>query len=382
MASNNKKYAVTHVVSIAVLSMWFQVSSFLRLARLSQTKLWSVSPLRSRNPFLWWDARRKQQHPLVPCTSPAMSDVRAIWPSLKPGPTFIDLDNEDPDNRDLYIMSAPKYPEWGFTVGRSKHPVIRAKQVANKLPVVLVVHCVFKACGYLEPVVHAKLQQWLNRDSNGREFFRQSLPYIVQCVAESMEEAGVPGAQPPIRDFSSLSRMCYYDILDIGASASMTSINKAFDRCAEIYHPAKGGDKRCFAIIMEARETLANPKRRRLYDLHGERDHGVVIREQDQQQSEEEEEEEEEPEQEEDWAETAGRFVRDRVRATDCVADAATAVEVRKAFLEVELARLTIEYLNQKVATGGDPDGARAFRAQVDILWCCKRAHHGVVAAR
>ncbi|MBA7683950.1 Chaperone protein DnaJ [subsurface metagenome] len=61
----------------------------------------------------------------------------------------------------------------------------------------------------------------------------------------------------------------YYQLLDIPRNASPADVKTNFKKLAQVYHPDKGGDPAKFVLLREAYEVLSNPKKRRLYDQHG-----------------------------------------------------------------------------------------------------------------
>jgi len=61
----------------------------------------------------------------------------------------------------------------------------------------------------------------------------------------------------------------FYSLLGVNKDADETSIKKAYRRLAMQHHPDKGGDAEKFKQINEAYETLADKKKREMYDLYG-----------------------------------------------------------------------------------------------------------------
>src|SRR5580765_930079 len=71
-----------------------------------------------------------------------------------------------------------------------------------------------------------------------------------------------------------------YILLDVGRSASLNEIKRAFRRLARRYHPdINPGDNQAedlFKRITEAYEVLSNPTKRQFYDLNGFYSDGVL----------------------------------------------------------------------------------------------------------
>lgn len=65
-----------------------------------------------------------------------------------------------------------------------------------------------------------------------------------------------------------MSHKDYYSILGVSRKESTKGIRDAFRNLAKKYHPDKAGEKECarFRNMVEAYETLSDPKRRRHYD--------------------------------------------------------------------------------------------------------------------
>jgi hypothetical protein len=57
-----------------------------------------------------------------------------------------------------------------------------------------------------------------------------------------------------------------YQVLGVGADASVADITRAFRRRALVEHPDRGGDAEAFQLLNEAREVLLDPVRRAEYD--------------------------------------------------------------------------------------------------------------------
>ncbi|GIL76075.1 hypothetical protein Vretimale_5701 [Volvox reticuliferus] len=62
----------------------------------------------------------------------------------------------------------------------------------------------------------------------------------------------------------------YYELLGVSKDASLDEIKKAHRKLALKMHPDKGGDPEKFKEINEAYEVLKDPKKRDIYDQHGE----------------------------------------------------------------------------------------------------------------
>eukprot|EP00927_Polykrikos_kofoidii_P050880 TRINITY_DN44729_c0_g1_i1.p1 TRINITY_DN44729_c0_g1~~TRINITY_DN44729_c0_g1_i1.p1 ORF type:complete len:199 (+),score=39.70 TRINITY_DN44729_c0_g1_i1:60-599(+) len=68
---------------------------------------------------------------------------------------------------------------------------------------------------------------------------------------------------------------CYYSVLGVSKDASQREIGLAWKQKALQHHPDKApvGEKEAseerFKVVANAHEVLADPQRRRLYDLHG-----------------------------------------------------------------------------------------------------------------
>lgn len=69
-----------------------------------------------------------------------------------------------------------------------------------------------------------------------------------------------------------------YEELDISLDADDEEIKLKFRSLAQIHHPDKGGDEEIFKRIKEAYEILIDPIRRKEFDLLGESDSTLAIR--------------------------------------------------------------------------------------------------------
>ena len=69
-----------------------------------------------------------------------------------------------------------------------------------------------------------------------------------------------------------------YEELDISINADDEEIKLKFRSLAQIHHPDKGGDEEMFKRIKEAYEILIDPVRRKEFDLLGESDSSLAIR--------------------------------------------------------------------------------------------------------
>ena len=71
-----------------------------------------------------------------------------------------------------------------------------------------------------------------------------------------------------------------YILLDVGRTASLNEIKRAFRRLARRYHPdINPGDNQAedlFKRITEAYEVLSDPTKRQFYDLNGFYSDGVL----------------------------------------------------------------------------------------------------------
>lgn len=70
----------------------------------------------------------------------------------------------------------------------------------------------------------------------------------------------------PVDAVEDVDGRLYYRILGVVETASTADIKKAFHRLARKLHPDKGGDPASFARLLEAFETLHDPRKRRVYD--------------------------------------------------------------------------------------------------------------------
>ena len=68
--------------------------------------------------------------------------------------------------------------------------------------------------------------------------------------------------------------MAYYDILGLDSKnkdkITLDDIKKAYKKKVLTDHPDKGGTKEAFQNLQKAHETLSDPRKRQIYDLHGE----------------------------------------------------------------------------------------------------------------
>lgn len=69
-----------------------------------------------------------------------------------------------------------------------------------------------------------------------------------------------------------------YEELDISINADDEEIKLKFRSLAQIHHPDKGGDEEIFKRIKEAYEILIDPIRRKEFDLLGDSDSSLAIR--------------------------------------------------------------------------------------------------------
>lgn len=58
----------------------------------------------------------------------------------------------------------------------------------------------------------------------------------------------------------------YYTLLGLSKGATMEEIEKAYKEKAQWYHPDRGGNEHLFKLLNDARQTLTDPIKRRLYD--------------------------------------------------------------------------------------------------------------------
>ena len=70
-----------------------------------------------------------------------------------------------------------------------------------------------------------------------------------------------------------MSKLCYYEVLEIARNASADEIKKNYRKMAMQYHPDKNpGDKEAeerFKVAAEAYEVLSDPEKREIYDRFG-----------------------------------------------------------------------------------------------------------------
>ena len=74
----------------------------------------------------------------------------------------------DPDH--LYIFMNPKI-SGEVKIGRSKDPTIRAKELSKSQNFSLVIHATYAGQGFLEALIHRRLQKIRVHDCEGREWF-------------------------------------------------------------------------------------------------------------------------------------------------------------------------------------------------------------------
>jgi DnaJ-class molecular chaperone len=75
--------------------------------------------------------------------------------------------------------------------------------------------------------------------------------------------------RPRVGSLKPLFSSSYYSRLGVDSKASTQDITKAYRRKAQILHPDKGGNENDFKELVEAYETLSDPKKRSLYDRLG-----------------------------------------------------------------------------------------------------------------
>ncbi len=70
----------------------------------------------------------------------------------------------------------------------------------------------------------------------------------------------------------------YYEILGVSPDASLEEIQSAHRQLARQVHPDKGGSAALFQLITDAKSTLSDPVKRRMYDatLNDNRNHGTT----------------------------------------------------------------------------------------------------------
>lgn len=109
------------------------------------------------------------------------------------------------------------------------------------------------------------------------------LPYSAGAFPSGLAPAPRPSfASPfsplsPLRALSSSARSSpspssdYYSVLGVSRNASPADIKKAYYKLAKSHHPdsGSGSDASAFAELSHAYETLSDPRKRRMYDMHG-----------------------------------------------------------------------------------------------------------------
>jgi len=66
-----------------------------------------------------------------------------------------------------------------------------------------------------------------------------------------------------------MAKRDYYEVLNVGKTASADEIKKAYRKAAVEHHPDKGGDEAKFKEVGEAYEVLSNSDKRKRYDQFG-----------------------------------------------------------------------------------------------------------------
>jgi len=69
--------------------------------------------------------------------------------------------------------------------------------------------------------------------------------------------------------------------LEVSIEATDEEIKLKFRSLANIHHPDKGGDEEKFKRIKEAYEILSDPIRKKAYDMSGDAESNLVIRNSD-----------------------------------------------------------------------------------------------------
>ena len=66
-----------------------------------------------------------------------------------------------------------------------------------------------------------------------------------------------------------MAKRDYYQILEVGKTASADDIKKAYRKKSMETHPDRGGDEEVFKEVAEAYETLSDDNKRKNYDMYG-----------------------------------------------------------------------------------------------------------------